>query len=73
MPTMEIVRAWKDEEYRDTLTAEQKAQLPKHPSGVIELEQSDLEDENLFGPVNHRCKYTCGFYSNNYTETGKCR
>jgi mersacidin/lichenicidin family type 2 lantibiotic len=54
---MEIVKAWKDEEYRDTLTTEQLAQLPQHPSGVIEFEQPKLEDESLFGPEVARCKF----------------
>ena len=67
MPTMEIVRAWKDEEYRDTLTEEQRAQLPAHPSGVIEFGEPQLEDESLFGPAAHKCK----FYTN-YTATGHC-
>ena len=67
MPTMEIVKAWKDEEYRATLTAEQRAQLPEHPSGIIELEQPELEDESLFGPEAGHCK----FYTNS-TNTGQC-
>jgi len=67
MPTMEIVKAWKDEEYRATLTAEQRAQLPEHPSGIIEFEQPELEDESMFGPAAGHCKiYT------NYTDTGQC-
>ena len=48
MPTLEIVKAWKDEEYRDTLTAEQRAQVPAHPSGIIEFGEPELEDETLF-------------------------
>ncbi len=48
MKTNEIVRAWKDEDYRDTLTAEDRAELPAHPSGVIEFEQPELDDETLF-------------------------
>ena len=51
MPTMEIVRAWKDQDYRDTLTAEQLAELPEHPAGVIEFGQPELDDESLFGPM----------------------
>ncbi len=69
MPTMEIVRAWKDEEYRDTLTIEQRAQLPAHPSGVIEFGEPQLEDESLFGPeAGSRCKYL----SNIFSGKGNC-
>ena len=57
MPTIEIVKAWKDEEYRDTLTGEQLAQLPEHPSGIIEFAEPQLEDESLFGPEARRCKF----------------
>jgi len=51
MPTLEIAKAWKDEEYRDTLTLEQRDLLPEHPSGNIEFQKSNQETENSFGPV----------------------
>jgi len=34
----EIIRAWKDQDFRNSLTPEQLAQLPKHPAGQIEFE-----------------------------------
>lgn len=37
MSTLEIITAWKDEDYRETLTEEQRAELPKHPAGNIEF------------------------------------
>jgi mersacidin/lichenicidin family type 2 lantibiotic len=58
MQTMEIVRAWKDEEYRDTLTLEQRALLPEHPAGVIEFEQPERDDETGFGPKGFGCKFS---------------
>jgi len=67
MPTMEVVRAWKDQEYRDTLTAEQLAELPQHPAGVIEFGQPELDDESLFGPTAGKCKFI-----SNSTSQGKC-
>lgn len=67
MPTVEIVKAWKDEEYRDMLTAEQRAQLPPHPSGIIEFAVPQLEDESLFGPEARKCKFIT-----NSTNTGQC-
>ena len=49
MPTLEIVRAWKDEEYWDRLTEDQRAQLPEHPSGLMAFRESKMELENSFG------------------------
>ena len=37
MSTLQIVRAWKDESYRNSLTQEQRAALPAHPAGTIEF------------------------------------
>jgi len=48
MNTNEVVRAWKDEDYRDTLTAERAKELPQHPAGVIEFERPELDDETFF-------------------------
>ena len=41
MMTIAVIRAWKDEDYRRSLSAEQLARLPAHPSGGIEVRQSD--------------------------------
>lgn len=43
MSLLEIIRAWKDEEFRQSLSAEQQALLPEHPAGLIELANADLE------------------------------
>jgi mersacidin/lichenicidin family type 2 lantibiotic len=37
-----IVRAWKDEEYRASLSAVERALLPDHPAGHYELSDADL-------------------------------
>jgi mersacidin/lichenicidin family type 2 lantibiotic len=42
MENIDIARAWKDEEYRNSLSEEQKAQLPDNPAGQIELTDEDL-------------------------------
>lgn len=34
---IDVVRAWKDEEYRSSLTEDQRAQLPENPAGMIDL------------------------------------
>lgn len=38
-----IVRAWKDEAYRQTLSEEQLSALPANPAGELELTSADLE------------------------------
>lgn len=43
MPTVDVIRGWKDEEYRQSLSHEQKAMLPDHPAGVIELSDEELD------------------------------
>ncbi|MCF4970090.1 mersacidin/lichenicidin family type 2 lantibiotic [Nostoc sp. CMAA1605] len=37
MSNNDIIRAWKNEEYRNSLSAEQLSQLPQNPAGMIEL------------------------------------
>ena len=42
MSDLDIIRAWKDKTYRNSLSAEQLAQLPEHPAGSIELTDDEL-------------------------------
>ncbi len=39
----DLVRAWKDEAYRRSLSQEQLNQLPGNPSGEAELSEVDLQ------------------------------
>ncbi|MDF5720225.1 MAG: mersacidin/lichenicidin family type 2 lantibiotic [Rhizonema sp. PD37] len=39
---IDIVRAWKDEEYRNSLSDTKLAQLPQNPAGLIELTDFDM-------------------------------
>jgi mersacidin/lichenicidin family type 2 lantibiotic len=38
-----IVRAWKDEDYRLSLSADEQKALPANPAGSVELLQADLQ------------------------------
>jgi mersacidin/lichenicidin family type 2 lantibiotic len=40
----DIVRAWKDESYRNSLSSEEQALLPANPAGELELSESELEE-----------------------------
>jgi len=42
MSNFDIVRAWKDEDYRLSLTDEQRAMLPDSPAGMVELSDTDM-------------------------------
>ena len=43
MSRSEVIRAWRDEEYRLSLSEAERAELPAHPAGLIELQDADLE------------------------------
>ena len=43
MSQQEIIRAWKDAEFRNSLSEAQRSQLPKNPAGMVELSDKDLE------------------------------
>ena len=43
MNEVDIVRAWKDEAYRVSLTDAQRGTLPENPAGLVELNDVDLE------------------------------
>jgi mersacidin/lichenicidin family type 2 lantibiotic len=51
MTPINIIRAWKDPNYRTGLSATQRAQLPAHPAGAIELPE----------PTLHAAQPTYGF------------
>jgi len=42
----DIVRAWKDEAYRQTLSDEQLSSLPASPVGELELTSTELQSVN---------------------------
>lgn len=44
MTAIDPVRAWKDPEYRASLSSDERAMLPEHPAGLLELRDEDLRD-----------------------------
>lgn len=40
---VDVVRAWRDEEYRNSLTEEERASLPENPAGAAVVEDSVLQ------------------------------
>lgn len=41
---MNIARAWKDAEYRKTLSAAELALLPENPVGAVEISEDEASD-----------------------------
>jgi mersacidin/lichenicidin family type 2 lantibiotic len=39
---VDVIRAWRDEEYRNSLTAEELASLPENPAGVATVDEASL-------------------------------
>ncbi len=56
-----IIKAWKDDEYRQNLSEEERALLPENPAGLMELTDEALEDLVANGA-------SCGWSSCNTTE-----
>ncbi len=48
---VDIVRAWKDPEYRKSLTPEELASLPPNPAGDTEIPEEDLTTVSGAGTV----------------------
>ena len=44
MTTKNIIRAWRDAEFRNSLSESDRASLPAHPAGLIELSDAALND-----------------------------
>jgi mersacidin/lichenicidin family type 2 lantibiotic len=69
MSHVNVVRAWKDEEYRLSLTDAERAQLPENPAGFLELSETDLHQVSggdfvvpatpvLYYTINFACYHT---------------
>jgi mersacidin/lichenicidin family type 2 lantibiotic len=58
---MDIIRAWKDAEYRNSLSEAERAALPPNPAGIVELSDDDmhiarrLSEKDSARPVGYRC------------------
>jgi mersacidin/lichenicidin family type 2 lantibiotic len=85
MSTEKIIRAWKDPKYRETLNPEERAMVPEHPAGLVELSDAELGDVsggglklgdvlgNLFGigyAINGVLSNNCEFFPK--TKGPKC-
>jgi mersacidin/lichenicidin family type 2 lantibiotic len=69
MSEIDIVRAWRDEDYRLSLSDEDRAALPESPAGVIDL--SDLDLEGAVGAASQHIQ-TLGCCGGLTTDAGFC-
>jgi mersacidin/lichenicidin family type 2 lantibiotic len=68
--TMDIVRAWKDEEYRLSLSDAELSSLPASPVGEIELTDADLEA--VYGGNRNRGGNSHDCHNNSNICSGAC-
>ena len=57
MSNVDIIRAWKDAEYRDSLSAEQRALLPQNPA--LDLASGDRRADRIGSPTTNCSPCTC--------------
>ena len=57
MNNVNMIRAWKDAEYRASLSAEELAALPANPAGMVELPEDEMA--NVSGGLSYFTG-TCG-------------
>jgi mersacidin/lichenicidin family type 2 lantibiotic len=61
MAKKQIIQAWKDVEYRSSLSDAERSALPDHPSGLIELGEAELERAagGSVWPATFCCSVAC--------------
>ena len=59
MTKLEIIRAWKDEEYLSSLGETERVLLPQNPAGFVELSDDDLGGANGGRPDDVRVLGSC--------------
>jgi len=57
LASVDVVRAWKDEEYFNSLTEIQRAGLPQAPAGLVELDDSQLG--GIAAGLRGQCSCVC--------------
>jgi mersacidin/lichenicidin family type 2 lantibiotic len=65
MNKLDVIRAWKDPEFRSRLSARELSSLPPHPAGTVELSDEQLAraagDATRPGPIT--TAPTCTLYT----------
>ena len=61
----DIIRAWKDEAYRASLSTEEQAMLPENPAGALELSDAELEAVHGAQLIGISSIVICSTFGNN--------
>jgi mersacidin/lichenicidin family type 2 lantibiotic len=46
MSNVNVIRAWKDESYRLSLSEAERALLPENPAGLVDIKEDELDQVN---------------------------
>ena len=72
MSHQDIIRAWKDDEYRSSLGVAERALLPAHPAGLVELDDAEFDAAAVGSDWSAYCSivtYCCTFHCPIHTPT----
>ncbi len=76
MSNSNIIRAWKDPVYRNSLSERERAALPPNPAGAIEISDADLGKVvgGGLGPIDNSigCSFGCPSYFACPTDYIRC-
>jgi mersacidin/lichenicidin family type 2 lantibiotic len=59
MSNANIIRAWKDPIYRNSLSQNERAMLPENPAGIVELTDAQLEQASGGAKPTITCTWIC--------------
>ena len=59
MSIEKVIRAWKDADYRESLSEAERALLPQHPAGLVNLADSDLDAAAGGLRTISYCEFSC--------------
>jgi mersacidin/lichenicidin family type 2 lantibiotic len=57
----QIIRAWKDEEFRLSLSETELGTLPEHPAGMIQVSEDEMQIAGGQGPTTNTILATMDF------------
>ncbi len=64
MSRVDVIRAWRDEEYRNNLSAEVRASLPGSPAGMVDISDAEAIKGGITGTLaTRRCDSVCQVFS----------
>jgi mersacidin/lichenicidin family type 2 lantibiotic len=66
MSKADIIRAWRDSEYRNSLSEGDRALIPSHPAGATEVRKDSSKGKIPISPfsIAYSCWWFCGDVTN---------